>query len=1437
MPIEDKGLTQTGVHELMRMMIEQNAQRDKSLEKVLERLGTGIQFNMVPDLKQNIGRFNGESSDCAVAEEWLKAINTIAHLHNWPDEYKLEAVRSNLEGAAKNWFISRQTEIDKWSTFETLFKSMFMSELSMTEKWRRMDSRVQEKGESVHVYFHDKLRLCRSLGLSALETKKMLCVGLLSKELCNILLSNSHVQEVDLIRDIREFEEVFKERNNRFHRTTPLNNITVRQPKDLSPQKLEGRIGGATTRSKNVRCYNCSNYGHIGRDCPNPRKPMVCTNCGKEGHTKKYCQGKTEQPTVSFIQTQPNRSKYVKSVSINNHSKLATGLIDTGCDVCIIKLSVANRHQLEIQPTDRKLMVYGNIKADLVYGLTKATLKIDQVSEEVDLYVVNDDVQEYDLLIGQTFTEKDTVTFVKTSEEVIFDYNIIFPFMNEKHSMDSPEEVGTYIGRINYVQSVQQSLEKESSVVIDEGMIQCGPTITFADKSKLVELIKNYRECFALCMEELGCTDMIAMDIEDDNQPVISKPYKTSEIERGKIDAIVKEWKRLGIVTETDSCYASPVLLVSKKDGEPRLVVDYRKLNQQTKKKTFPITDIDDQLQGLSEAKIFCVLDLASGYLQVPLTEGAKHKTAFVTPTETGQFERMMFGLTNAPYVFSKLMAKVLGPLRQEVAVWYLDDVLIPAKDIQDMLCKLETVFKALMNAKLTLKLSKCRFACDKVEYLGFTISSDGLSPGSGKMKAISDFPAPKNKHDTRRFLGLTGYFRKFVIDYARKAKPVSDLLKKDKLFVWGPDQQTAFEKLKMNLTQEPILKLYNSKDRTELHCDASAVGLSGLLLQEGSDGKMHLTYAVSKKTTEAESMYHSTKLELMAVIWSTNRLRHLLIGIHFTIVTDCQAITHLVTKKTSNPQIARWATMLSEFDYEIKYRPGEKMAHVDATSRAPVDEPSDTMEELIENCLEVLSIRKEEDEVAAMQNSDPRLADLISILKLSPDKRTKEQEKRVQNFNLQNNLLYRVITDGEKIKYLWEVPNCMKKSLVVKYHDLAGHFAVDGTVKKIQEKYYFPRMRRYVKYHITCCPECLLFKIPRGKRPGELHPITPGKRPFEVINVDHIGPFVKSKKGNCHVLVIIDNLTKFVRLFSVKNTSTKAFLKCLKLFVLEYGLPKRLISDRGSCFTSREMSDYCTTTGIQHSLISVRHPQSNGQVERINAVLVPVIQVNMEEERNWDQKIELVQCQLNNSHNRTIGDTPFHVLYGYYANIEGGALVSITEKNEEWQITGNIQAEVRERIKKEHELWKLRYNTGHNITIKYNIGDIVYLKRAPEQTGESTKLQKKFRGPLVIMKSYPNDSYQVTALSNRGNHHYTTVAHVSNLKAYHLPKEEDTSQEEDTNMEEDTSQEEDTNKEEETSQDGDTINSDEETSIQQTEIRRSNRKKQTPKYLRDYNL
>ncbi|GBM09357.1 hypothetical protein AVEN_184068-1 [Araneus ventricosus] len=237
--------------------------------------------------------------------------------------------------------------------------------------------------------------------------------------------------------------------------------------------------------------------------------------------------------------------------------------------------------------------------------------------------------------------------------------------------------------------------------------------------------------------------------------------------------------------------------------------------------------------------------------------------------------------------------------------------------------------------------------------------------------------------------------------------------------------------------------------------------------------------------------------------------------------------------KKSSNPQIAHWSLLIQEFNSEIRHRPGIIMSHIDSISSVPVLNSSDTLDSLIENKLEVCLTLSVEDEVLMMQHADDTLKELILILKKDNEDRTKEEKQKVQNYVLKGNGLFRVINDGAREMLLFVIP----KSIVVKFHDLMGHFAVDKTVSKIQELYWFPYMKRYVRRHISMCFECLVNKVPSGKRQGFLHPIPTGRRPFAIVHLDHLGPFVMSSKRNKELLVIIDNKTRFVRLYPVRDT------------------------------------------------------------------------------------------------------------------------------------------------------------------------------------------------------------------------------------------------------------------------------------------------------------
>ena len=490
---------------------------------------------------------------------------------------------------------------------------------------------------------------------------------------------------------------------------------------------------------------------------------------------------------------------------------------------------------------------------------------------------------------------------------------------------------------------------------------------------------------------------------------------------------------------------------------------------------------------------------MAWGYLQLPLSEQARPKTAFITETQTGEFTRAMFGLANAPRYFAKLMDRVLSHVRKKGIVFnFFDDMCVFADTWENLMKNLEEVLVLLIEAGLTLRLNKCKFGMLYIEYLGYILGNGEISPGDRKIRAIEDFPRPRNKHDIRRFHGLTSFFWRFVPKFSLIARPLTILTKSNVIFAWGSEQEKAFNDLKKKLVCHPVLKLYNpAAFRTKLHTDASADGLAGMLMQKDkSDGPLQLVYAISCCTNEAESKYHSSRLELMAVAWALERLRPFLIGIKLYVITDCQSLVHMNAWKTKNAQIARWMSQISEYDLEVIHRRGESMKHVDALSRAPVNN------ELNDKQF-VMSINSNEDEVLMFQRSDLHILKIINALNKNEKELDNDEKNLSKNFILKDGLLFKRVLRENVERDVYVVPNAMRKSIVILYHDCMSHFGVDKTVRLIEKYYYFPRLRAYVRVHIKNCLACILAKKKTGSGEGELHPIPAGKRPFDVIHTD----------------------------------------------------------------------------------------------------------------------------------------------------------------------------------------------------------------------------------------------------------------------------------------------------------------------------------------------
>lgn len=305
-------------------------------------------------------------------------------------------------------------------------------------------------------------------------------------------------------------------------------------------------------------------------------------------------------------------------------------------------------------------------------------------------------------------------------------------------------------------------------------------------------------------------------------------------------------------------------------------------------------------------------------------------------------------------------------------------------------------------------------------------------------------------------------------------------------------------------------------------------------------------------------------------------------------------------------------------------------------------------------------------------------------------------------------------------------------------------------------------------------CLDCLVHKTPAGRKPGYLHPIPSGRRPFEVVHVDHLGPFETSASGNRYLFVLVDNLTKFTHLYPCRSTDTASVLNRLDKFCGTRGIPDRIISDRGTCFTGKAFKTFCDTRGIKHTLNSTRHPQANGQVERANRTIVPLLSIMTEDQVHWDDKVPEVERHLNSAVNKTSEKSPFEALHGYRPRFTGGVLGSLSQAGNAWTAPHEVQAQLRDTITAGQDRMKSYYDQRHYEGVRYDVGEVVVMLRQPKPD-QPSKLQVKYRvRPLQVIEVLPGDTYRVAEVASDGREVYATTAHVSQMKSWKVFREDE---------------------------------------------------------------
>ena len=460
------------------------------------------------------------------------------------------------------------------------------------------------------------------------------------------------------------------------------------------------------------------------------------------------------------------------------------------------------------------------------------------------------------------------------------------------------------------------------------------------ERKALVETCSDYQDIFYLPGDVLSSTGAIkhSIRVEPGTEPINTRPYRLPEAQKAEVENQVKELLREGIIEESVSSWNSPIMVIPKKmdaSGKQkfRLVVDYRKLNEKTVGDAYPLPDITEILDQLGQAKYFSCLDLAMGYHQIDMDPDDIDKTAFSTKGGHWAYRRLPFGLKTAPATFQRMMNSVLSGLTGTRCFAFLDDIVLYANSLAEHDTKLREVFGRLRKYNLKLQPDKCEFLRKEVIFLGHKVSERGVEPDARKVEAIKNFPTPTTPKQLKSFLGLAGYYRRFVPQFSRIAAPLHALLKRDVKYVWGEPQEIAFTTLKYRLMSEPVLQYPDFSKEFILTTDASNEG-AGAILSQGELGSDLPVAFASRSFNKAERNYSTIEKELAAVVWGVKHFRPYLYGRRFKIVSDHRPLKWIVSVKDPGSRLMRWRIQLEEYDYEIVYKPGVQNANADALSR-----------------------------------------------------------------------------------------------------------------------------------------------------------------------------------------------------------------------------------------------------------------------------------------------------------------------------------------------------------------------------------------------------------------------------------------------------------------------------------------------------------------------
>lgn len=912
--------------------------------------------------------------------------------------------------------------------------------------------------------------------------------------------------------------------------------------------------------------------------------------------------------------------------------------------------------------------------------------------------------------------------------------------------IDFFEAMGLKIGRHIEVLTIGRSYTEPVNY-------KCEQALNEADKWRLYDVVmslprtKNGR---------IGRTTLLKHKIEliEGAKQFVSRPYYFSPVMEERINGEIDKMLDGGIIGPSNSPVCSPIVPVTKQNGSIRLCLDSRRLNEITVKDRYPMPNIPHLLSRMAKVRHISSLDLSQAFWQVPLCgereptqfASAQQLTAFVVPGR-GLFEYkvMPFGLCNAPATQCRLMDLAIGHDLSKNVYIYVDDILIIAETTDHMLQLIGEIAARLQRANLTINLEKSVFFAKHVKFVGFIISKEGISIDPEKTAALSEYPQPTTLKSLRRFLGMTGYYRRLMQGYSEIAAPLTDMLRHSAKFEWDESRRKAFEALRKAMTTAPVVATPDFDKEFVLQTDASDVAAGAALGQIQGDKEVVIGY-YSKKWGDAERKLGATAKEAAAVLLAIKHFRNYLWGRRFTVITDAKALTHVKTIHTDgSSKLSRWVLELNSYDMVIRHRAGKASLVPDALSRAV--EAIDTVP------------------------LDAFQSDMLAKIAAAPT--------QYPDFRAEGNRILQYTASPDDIgcfSYVWKeyVPEGCRQELIRKTHRSLWHFGAEKCVNALKRAYFWPGLREEVKTQIGTCGVCKMAKV---QPPLTRVPMGASRRPtmpFEMLALDHWGPVTRSRKGNKYLLVIVDLFTKYVFLKPCPNTQATRVTTVLEEVFSKFGTPRIMITDNYRPLIGRTMREFLQRFEVTHWTIPFYHSQANPcerYIRTISTAIRALVLENGEHQEDWDRDLPRLQWAINTTLNKTTGKSPFVILFGREPAATGNdyeRAITVGPRGEmsNEQLIARFTAlhnQVRIKMEAEQAKFRIQYDKGKKEQ-SFQVGEEVWIKNR-QLSDAAAQIAQKLTAkyiPATITEVLGPQTYKVQFDGNR-----TSKLHANDIKRH----------------------------------------------------------------------